>query len=89
MNDARMTIRLPADELAFAKAYAKEHGLTLTGLVHHYFETLARKEQGRNLPPEVAEIAGTVPSDVDVRDEYHTDARLSLPPPWSPVATRS
>ena len=73
MNDARMTIRLPADELMFAKEYAREHDLTLTGLVHHYFGTLARKEGGE-VPPEVAEIAGTVPADVGVLDEYHADA---------------
>ncbi len=72
MNDARMTIRLPVDELVFAKAYAKEHGLTLTGLVHHYFATLAKKEKV-NIPPEVAEIAGTVPVDVDARDVYAVD----------------
>jgi hypothetical protein len=67
-----MTIRLPVDELVFAKAYAKEHGLTLTGLVQHYFATLAKKEKTR-IPPEVAEIAGTVPADVDAHDEYAVD----------------
>jgi hypothetical protein len=74
MNDARMTIRLPADELAFAKAYAKNHGLTLTGLVHHYFDTLARTEQGGDIPAEVTEIAGTVPPDLDARDQYYAAA---------------
>lgn len=73
MNDVRMTIRLPADELVFAKACAKEHGFTLAGLVHHYFETLAQKEKGR-IPTEVAEIAGVIPSDVDVRDDYYAAA---------------
>lgn len=74
MNDARMTVRLPADELAFAKAYAKNHGLTLTGLVHHYFDTLARSERGSDIPAEVTEIAGTVPPDLDARDQYYDDA---------------
>lgn len=69
MNDARMSIRLPAEQLEFAKQYAEEHGLTLTGLVQHYFQALQEKEQGE-MPPEVEEIAGTVPADVDARAEY-------------------
>ena len=72
MNDARMTIRLPAEQLDFVRTYAEEHGLTLTGLVRHYFQTLQEKEKGR-MPPEVEEIAGTVPADVDARGEYHAD----------------
>jgi hypothetical protein len=72
MNDARMTIRLPVNELVFAKTYAKEHGLTLTGLVHHYFKTLAKKEKS-GIPPEVDAIAGTVPADVNAKDEYSID----------------
>ena len=71
MKDARMTIRLPAGELAFAKAYARRHGLTLTGLIHHYLQRLQRSEEG-DVPPQVSAIAGVVSPDLDVVDEHHS-----------------
>lgn len=67
-----MTIRLPAEDLEFAKSYAKEHGVSLTGLIQHYINRLEHNEGGE-VPPEVSKIAGSVPADVDAREEYHTD----------------
>lgn len=40
MNDARMTIRLPRETLAFAQGYAAQYGFTLTELVTRYFDRL-------------------------------------------------
>lgn len=70
MNDARLTIRLPSEELEYAKAYAKGHGTTLTGLIHHYFRLLRSQEQA-DVPPEVSCIAGTLPAEIDARADYH------------------
>ena len=42
MNDARMTIRLPRETLAFAQGYAAQYGFTLTELVTRYFDRLKR-----------------------------------------------
>lgn len=72
MNDARLTIRLPTEELKFAKDYASQHGITLTGLIRHYIENLEEKEHS-DIPPEVETIAGTVPADVDAQAEYYAD----------------
>ena len=69
MNDAKMTVRMPAAELEFAKAYAREHGFSLTALIHRYLLRL-RSAQVSNVPAEVATIAGIIPQDVDAREEY-------------------
>ena len=73
MNDARLTMRLPSEYLAFARNYAREREMTLTDLVVGYFkrlrESLSVKSQ---LPPSVSEMVGIIPSsDSDPVGEYH------------------
>ena len=69
MKDAKLTIRLPAGELDFAKAYAREHNMTLTALVHRFFSQL-RKSRNADIPRSLEAITGLIPPDVDARDEY-------------------
>lgn len=66
---AKMTIRLPEEDLVGAKRYAMKHRLTLSGLVVRYFERL-RMEDSDSLPGEIAEVAGTLPRRLDVRGAY-------------------
>jgi len=69
MNDAKLTIRLPARELQFAKAYAREHSLTVTALVQRFFRQLRGAPDG-DVPGSLADLAGLVPPEVDARAEY-------------------
>jgi hypothetical protein len=69
MHDAKLTIRLPTDELQFAKAYAREHRLTVTALIQRFLQQL-RVTQAAGVPPSLDGIAGLVPPDVDARAEY-------------------
>ena len=69
MNDARLTIRLPADDLEFVKNYARKHHLTVTGLIKHYVKILEQTESGA-VPKDVFPITGIIPGNVDVRKEY-------------------
>ena len=69
MNDAKLTIRLPASELEFAKAYAREHRLTVTALVQRFLQQL-RGTPNPDVPRSLADIAGLVPPEVDARAEY-------------------
>ena len=71
MNNAKLTIRLPASELDFAKAYAREHDMTLTALVHRFFSQL-RKSQNADIPRSLEKITGLIPPDVNAKDEYAT-----------------
>lgn len=69
MKTAKMTIRLPENDLAFAKHYAHEHGFSLTGLIQRYLNRLLAAESGE-VPPEVRRVAGIVPSKIDARVEH-------------------
>ncbi len=69
MKTAKMTVRLPEDELAFAKDYARKHGFSLTGLIHRYLHRLLQAESG-DIPMEVRRVTGIVPAQVDARAEY-------------------
>ena len=66
---AKLTVRLPPGELDFAKSYAKEHGVSLTALIHRYFSRLKQAEAPR-IPEEVSCITGILPSTLDVRSEF-------------------
>ncbi len=71
MNDARMTIRLPGDTLLFAQRYAKKRQISLSELVVRYFnrlkETFSREDE---VPASVSEVAGIIPSNIDVEQMY-------------------
>ena len=68
MKNAKLTVRLAADELQFAKAYAREHHMTLTALIHRFFSRLQRA-QNADVPASLEGIAGLVPADADAREE--------------------
>jgi hypothetical protein len=65
----KLTIRLPKPDVAFAKSYAAQHGLTVTEVIDRYLRrmrTLARQSPS----PELEAIAGLVPAQADARDEH-------------------
>lgn len=69
MRTAKMTIRLPDSDLAFAKLYAKGQGISLTDLVVRYFDRLSLTAKG-DAPAEVRAVAGVVPAHADAKKEY-------------------
>lgn len=69
MKIAKLTIRLPDADLALAKRYAREEGLTLASLILRYFDRLSQTTTG-DIPPEVRAVAGVVPAQPDARNEY-------------------
>lgn len=76
MNGAKLTVRLPQADLGFAKAYARDHGFSLTALIHRYLGRL-RSAAASPVPPEVTGIAGLVPPETNARDAYirHSERR--------------
>lgn len=66
------TIELPSKDMAFLKAYAREHGMTLSSLLVEYASAL-RAESQRKPHPANAQFTGTVPSDVAAREAYLHD----------------
>lgn len=64
----KLTIRLPRAHVEQAKAYARQHGLTVTELVDRHLRTLGRS--GSPDAPAIAEITGLIPAEIDARAEY-------------------
>jgi hypothetical protein len=65
----KLTIRLPKQDVAFAKSYAKAHGLTVTEVIDRYLRRMQSLER-RSPAPELNAVTGLVPADVDVTEAY-------------------
>lgn len=70
METHKLTVRLPADEVAFVKEYAKLHSITVTEVLHRYLSRLKNAE-GFGIHPDVVKLSGIVPPQVDALAEYH------------------
>ena len=69
MGSTKLTIRLPRQDVEFAKAYAKAHGLTVTEVIDRYLRRM--RALAEQIPsPELDFITGLVPSDIDAEDEH-------------------
>lgn len=66
----KLTIRLPKADVEYAKAYAKEHGITVTEVIDRYLQRMRALEQ-QTPGPEVEAISGLIPAEVNVEEEYH------------------
>lgn len=70
METRKLTIRLPKEDIEYAKAYAKAHGLTVTEVVERYLRRM-RDLDAHSPSSEVEAISGVVPLEADPEDEYH------------------
>lgn len=68
-DTTKLTIRLPREDVEFAKAYAKAHGLTVTEVIDRFLRRM-RSAQEEGLSPELEAITGLVPPEVDAEEEY-------------------
>jgi uncharacterized protein DUF6364 len=68
MDTAKLTVRLPKNDLEFAKQYAQAHRITVTELIDRYLRSLQAGVGA--IHPEVERISGLIPADVDARAEY-------------------
>ncbi|MGH8225213.1 MAG: DUF6364 family protein [Gammaproteobacteria bacterium] len=70
----KLTIRLPKQDVEFAKGYAKAHGINVTELIDRYVRRIRALEN--NAPsPELDAISGLIPSSVDAESEYRRHVR--------------
>lgn len=68
---AKLTVRLPQENLEFVKRYAVEHGLTVTDVLNRFLTRLREGAEGRKIHPDVERISGLVPPQVDADALYH------------------
>ena len=69
MPTRKLTVRLPEDDIEYAKNYAFNHGITLTELIDRYFKKL-RLSPSEDLHPDILRFSGIIPSDIDSRNDY-------------------
>lgn len=65
----KLTIRLPRQDVEFAKAYAKAHNLSVTEVIDRYLRRI-RAIEGRAPSMALESITGLVPDDVDAVAEH-------------------
>ncbi len=70
MATRKLTIRLPEEDIDFARDYAAEHGMTMTELIDRYLKSLQTRHKGP-LADEIVRFSGIIPADIDGRREYH------------------
>lgn len=69
MSTRKLTVRLPEEDIDFAKDYAARHGMTLTELIDRYLKQLRLRPEG-GLHPDIVRFSGIVPNDLDAREDY-------------------
>ena len=66
---AKLTIRLPREDLDFIKSYAKAHRLTVTEVIDRSLRQM-RSAQAEGLSPEIGAISGIL-RNVDIEEDSH------------------
>jgi hypothetical protein len=68
MKTTALTVQLPEDDAHFLEAYAKEHAVSLAELFGRYARRLQNSPRAPH--PQNLKFTGTVPPDVDAREEH-------------------
>ena len=69
METQKLTVRLPVDDIAYLKGYARHSGITVTEALHRYVYRLRELERV-DIHPEVSHVAGLAPANADAKAEY-------------------
>lgn len=67
-HTTKLTVRLPTQDIEFAKRYAKEHGLTVTEVIDRYLRRMRALEEGTTSNA-LDSIAGLLPENLDINEE--------------------
>ena len=70
MATRKLTIRLPEEDIDFAKEYAARHSMTMTELIDRYLKKLQKLPE-RDLSPEILRFSGIIPETPEPRGDYY------------------
>lgn len=70
METTSVTIELPKAEAMFLKEYTVRHKITISQLIDYLIEQLQQAEE-YVLHPEIHEILGIIPDDLDAKEVYY------------------
>jgi hypothetical protein len=65
----KFTVRLPVEDIAFLKGYARNRGIMVTEALHRYLQRMRELERA-DIHPEVAKFTGLAPPDIDAKAAY-------------------
>ena len=69
MNATEMTVQMPREAAEFLETYAKEHATSVAEIITRYARRL--QNTARRAPhPENVKFTGSVPADIDAREDY-------------------
>jgi hypothetical protein len=71
MPTRKLTIRLPEEDIDFAKQYAARHGLTMTELIDRYLKKLQHPPE-KLLNPDIIRFSGIIPETIDARKDHYS-----------------
>jgi len=69
MKATEVTVQLPREEVEFLETYAKEHATSVAEIFARYAKRLQNATR-REPHPENVKFSGSVPAEVDVREDY-------------------
>lgn len=71
--NTKLTLNLDKDIIDEAKAYAKNHQVSLSKLVENYLNSLTRDSKKQtSVSPLVESLTGIIPSDYDEKKDYRS-----------------
>jgi len=70
MTTKTLTVQLPAEDVEFVEAYAKQQGKSVSEVLDQYIHWLQSRETDA-LHPEVRKMTGILPAEIEAEAEYH------------------
>lgn len=74
IETSKLTVRLPREDIAFAKRYARANGMSVTEVIDRYLRRM-RMLDSRAPSSTLDEITGLLPDNIDVQAELEHHQR--------------
>lgn len=71
MPTRKLTIRLPEEDIDFAKQYAATNGITITELIDRYLKALQHLPEGQ-LSPAIIRFSGIISETTETKADYYS-----------------
>lgn len=68
-DTTKLTLRLPSRDVAYIKAYARTHGITVTEVIDRFLRRMRAMDE-HSPSHELEEVTGILPPDIDAEAEY-------------------
>lgn len=70
MSTRKLTIRLPEEDIEFAKEYALRNGISVTEMIDRYLKNV-RNQACNEIHPDIQRFSGIISNNIDAKTAYH------------------